>query len=402
VTNQSASATSGGTLTSTIYDAASNAVASVTSAISLAAGQGLVATQSVSFAANLWSPQSPYRYKLVTTISNQNAVADIYHTPFGVRTVSIDKNNGIFINGQPVEIKGMCNHQDMAGVGVALPDRLQNFRLERLLQMGVNAYRTSHNQPTEELLDACDQLGMLVLDENRRIGTNAEPMSELNRLIRRDRNHPSIFMWSLGNEESLQGDTANGAPVVQAMQNAVHPMDPTRLCTIAMNGGWGSGFSTVIDVQGFNYHMENMDSFHASFPNQPSLGTEISSAVGDRDVYATDWGMLTWTVTTIRPAASQRGSGGRFTTRVRGRPAGFPGPGSTTVASRIRSRGPASARISARWTRADSPRTTFIITRRTGRSSRCCTFCRIGIGPERKASRSRFGPMAIASLRNYS
>jgi beta-galactosidase len=156
--------------------------------------------------------------------------------------------------------------------------------------MGVNAYRTSHNQPTEELLDACDQLGMLVLDENRRIGTNAEPMSQLNRLIRRDRNHPSIFMWSLGNEESLQGDTANGAPVVQAMQNAVHPMDPTRLCTIAMNGGWGSGFSTVIDVQGFNYHMENMDSFHASFPNQPSLGTEISSAVGDRDVYATDWG----------------------------------------------------------------------------------------------------------------
>ncbi len=290
VTNQSNTATSSGTLTSTIYDASSNVVASVTSAISLAAGHGLVATQTVSFAANLWSLQTPYLYKLVTTISNQNAVADIYNTPFGVRTVSIDKNNGIFINGQPVEIQGMCNHQDMAGVGAALPDRLQYYRIERLKEMGCNAYRTSHNEPTAELIEACDRLGMLVLDENRRIGTNVEPMSELTRQIRQDRNHPSVFMWSLGNEEALQGDTANGAPVVQTMQNAVHAMDSSRVCTIAMNGGWGSGFSTVIDVQGFNYYLNNMDSFHSSFPNQPCIGTETASAVGDRGVYATDWG----------------------------------------------------------------------------------------------------------------
>ena len=185
-------------MTSTIFDANSNAVATITSAVSVPAGQDLVVTQTVTFTANLWSLQTPYLYNLVTTVSNQNAIADIYNTPFGVRTVSIDSTNGVFINGQHVEIQGMCNHQDMAGVGSALPDRLQYFRIERLKEMGVNGYRTSHNEPTAELLNACDQLGMLVLDENRRLGTNAEPLGELSRQIRRDRNHPSVFMWSLG------------------------------------------------------------------------------------------------------------------------------------------------------------------------------------------------------------
>ena len=108
----------------------------------------------------------------------------------------------------------MCNHQDHAGVGSALPDRLQYFRIERLKEMGVNAYRTSHNEPTAELLNACDQLGMLVLDENRRMGTNAEPLANLSRQIRRDRNHPSVFMWSLANEEwNIQG-TATGTSIM--------------------------------------------------------------------------------------------------------------------------------------------------------------------------------------------
>jgi beta-galactosidase len=287
VTNQSNVATSNGRLISTIYDAAGNAVASSSSALNIQAGKELVATQTVSFAANLWSLETPYLYKLVTTISNQNAIADIYTTPFGVRTVSIDPTNGVFVNGRHVEIKGMCNHQDHAGVGVALPDRLQYYRIERLKQMGANGYRASHNAPTPELLDACDQLGMLVLDENRRLGTNAEPLSQLTRLIRRDRNHPSVFMWSLGNEEPLQG-TATGAAMMQVMQDVVHSMDSTRRCTVAMNGSWGSGFSTVIDVQGFNYFLGNMDKFRSSFPNQCCIGTEISSLTSDRGVYSND------------------------------------------------------------------------------------------------------------------
>jgi len=287
VTNQSNADTSNGTLTSTIYDTDDKAVASVTSTIDIPAGQKLVTAQTVSFTANLWSLETPYLYKLVTTVSNQNAVTDIYNTRFGVRTVSIDPNNGVFINGKHVEIRGMCNHQDHAGVGVALPDRLQYYRIERLMQMGVNAYRAAHNPPTPELLDACDQLGMLVLDENRRFGTTAEPMSQLARLIRRDRNHPSVFMWSLANEEPLQG-TDTGAAMIQVMQDAVHSMDPTRRCTAAMNGSWGRGFSTVIDVQGFNYFLGNIDKFRSSFPNQCCIGTEISSLTSDRGVYIMD------------------------------------------------------------------------------------------------------------------
>ncbi|MFZ1073182.1 MAG: beta-galactosidase GalA, partial [Verrucomicrobiia bacterium] len=286
VTNQSGSATASGSLTSTIFDASSNAVATVTSAVSVPAGHDLIVTQSVALTANLWSLQTPYLYRMVTTVSNQNAVADIYNTPFGVRTVSIDSTNGVLINGKHVWIQGMCNHQDMAGVGSALPDRLQYFRVERLKEMGVNGYRTSHNEPTAELLNACDQLGMLVLDENRRIGTNAEPLSELSRQIRRDRNHPSVFMWSLANEETLQG-TPTGASIMQVMQNLVHSMDSTRLCTAALNS-WGSGFSSVLDVNGFNYQLGQQDTFHSNNPGWPIIGTETSSQVTDRGIYTND------------------------------------------------------------------------------------------------------------------
>ena len=286
VTNQSGTATVNGSLTSTILDANSNAVGTVTSAVSVPAGQDLVVTQTVALTANLWSPQTPYLYNLVTTVSNQNAIADIYNTPFGVRTVSIDSTNGVFINGQHVEIQGMCNHQDMAGVGSALPDRLQYYRIERLKQMGVNGYRTSHNTPTAELLNACDQLGMLVLDENRRIGTNAEPLGELSRQIRRDRNHPSVFMWSLANEESLQG-TTTGAAIMQVMQNLVHSLDSTRLCTAALNS-WGSGFSSVLDVQGFNYQLSALDTYHTGAPHAPIIGTETASTVTTRGIYIND------------------------------------------------------------------------------------------------------------------
>jgi len=287
VTNQSGLMTENGSLTSTIFDASSNAVATVTSPVSVPAGQDVVVTQTVTMTANLWSLQTPYLYNLVSTVSNQNAAADIYTTPFGVRTVAFDANNGVFVNGQHVEVQGMCNHQDHAGVGSALPDRLQYFRVEKLKEMGVNGYRSSHNEPTAELLNACDQLGMLVLDENRRPGTNAEPLGELSRQIRRDRNHPSVFAWSLCNEENLQG-TTTGASIIQVMQNLVHQMDPTRQCTAAMSGGWGSGFSTVLDVQGFNYNLGGMDGFHSSHPNQPCIGTETASTVTTRGIYTND------------------------------------------------------------------------------------------------------------------
>jgi len=290
VTNQSGAVTAGGSLTSTIFDAGGNAVATVTSAASVPAGQDLIVTQTLSLTANLWSLQSPYLYNLVTTASNQNAVADVYNTPFGVRTVSIDSTNGVFINGQHVWIQGMCNHQDMAGVGLALPDRLQYFRIERLKEMGCNAYRTSHNAPTPELLNACDQLGMLVLDENRRLGTNAEPLSELSRQIRRDRNHPSVFMWSLANEEWNMQSSSTGQVIMAVMQSLVHSLDSTRKCTAAINGSLGGvGFTAVLDVQGLNYNIPgNLDSYHPGNPTSPIIGTETGSTVTTRGIYTND------------------------------------------------------------------------------------------------------------------
>ena len=226
---------------------------------------------------------------MITTISNQNSDADDYCTPFGVRTVVFDATNGLFLNGQHIFIQGMANHQDAAGVGSALPDRLFYYRIERLKEMGVTGYRMAHNEPAAELLDACDQLGMLVLDENRRFGINAEPLSELSREIRRDRNHPSIFAWSLCNEEvDLQGTTL-GASLIQVMQNLAHSLDPSRKCTAAVNFGWIGGFNTVLDVMGFNYEKcGNLDNFHRDDPTEAGMGTEVSALLTTRGKYYVD------------------------------------------------------------------------------------------------------------------
>ena len=287
VTNQSAQ-TVVGSLTSTIRDANNVAVTNFTVPINIAVGAHLVVTQTVTMAANLWSLQTPYLYNLVSTVSNQNTVADIYNTSFGVRMVSWDGVNGVFINGQHVEIQGMCNHQDHAGVGSAMPDRLQYYRIERLKQMGVNACRTSHNAPTPEFLDACDRLGMLVLDETRRVGTDPESLGQLERMIRRDRNRACVFCWSLANEEwSVQGST-NGAAVMTVMQNLAHSLDSTRKCTAALNGSYGpGGFISVLDVAGINYNQWTLTpSFHSTYPYV--IGTEQGSTTGTRGVYFDD------------------------------------------------------------------------------------------------------------------
>ena len=235
----------------------------------------------------LWSPESPGLYTLVTTVESEGEVMDRTETPFGIRTIAFDAAKGFLLNGRPYLIKGTCNHQDHAGVGTALPDALQYFRLEKLKQMGCNAIRTSHNPPTPALLDACDRLGLLVTDENRRMDDGSWELDELKNLILRDRNHASVFIWSLGNEEPLQG-TNTGAQAIAVMQNLAQQLDPTRPCTVAMNGKWGLGFSTVIDVQGFNYGTQKIDDYHAKHPTQPEIGTETASTVGSRGIYAND------------------------------------------------------------------------------------------------------------------
>ena len=215
---------------------------------------------------DIWSLDSPNLYRAVTMVEVDGATVDRDTETFGIRTVRFDADKGFFLNGKPVKIKGTCNHQDHAGVGEAIPDRIQAYRLERLQWMGSNACRTSHNPPTPEFLDACDRMGMLVLDETRMMSSNPEGMSELERLIKRDRNHPCVVLWSLGNEEAEQG-TERGARIVKTMKTLQQKLDPTRLSTAAMNGGWGGvGISNVLDVMGCNYNDGLIDKFHQDYP----------------------------------------------------------------------------------------------------------------------------------------
>jgi beta-galactosidase len=236
---------------------------------------------------SLWSPETPTLYTMVTTLEANGTMVDQYETSFGVRTVHFDASEGFLLNGKRAEVKGTCNHQDHAGVGAALPDRLQYFRIERLKTMGSNAYRTSHNPPTPELLDACDRLGMLVLDETRMFGSNEEALSQLERMIRRDRNRPSVIAWSIANEEPAQG-TPRGEEIGAAMTRLVRQLDPSRPVTAAMDNGWGAGLTNVIDIQGFNYRATQTDAFHAQRPAMPVWGTETGSTVSTRGVYAND------------------------------------------------------------------------------------------------------------------
>ena len=236
----------------------------------------------------LWSVEEPRLYRLETTVNSEGTAVDACVTPFGIRSVRFDVNNGFFLNEKPVKLKGTCNHQDFAGVGAALPDRIQYYRVERLKEMGSNAYRTSHNPPTPELVDACDQLGMMMMCETRMMDSTPEGLSQLERMVRCHRNHPSIVIWSVGNEEPEQGNE-RGARIEATMKRVVKANDDSRPITQAMNNGWGGkGATSVQDVQGFNYNEGRIDQFHKDYPALPMVGTETASTVSTRGIYFND------------------------------------------------------------------------------------------------------------------
>jgi beta-galactosidase len=171
-------------------------------------------------------------------------------------------------------------------VGVALPDRIHQFRIEKLKEMGCNAYRCAHNPPAPELLDICDRLGMLVVDETRIMSSSSECLNQLESLVLRDRNHPCIIMWSLGNEErSIQGNIG-GERIIQTMKQLVLKLDQTRPFTAAMNGQfYGPGVARAVDILGFNYHPGDYDRYHEQYPNQPLISTECAATVCTRGIY---------------------------------------------------------------------------------------------------------------------
>jgi beta-galactosidase len=226
-------------------------------------------------------------YRAITSVHVGGKVVDSEETTFGIRTLRWDASDGFFLNGKSLKLKGTCCHQDHAGLGVAMPDRIQQFRIQRLREMGSNAYRTAHNPPSPELLDACDAEGMMVMCETRMFSSSPEGFSELERMILRFRNHPSVILWSIGNEEPEQG-SPRGQKIAAAMRQRVREHDPTRTVILPMNGSWGKGASYSIDVQGFNYFNGNMDEFHKNFPQQPCVGSEIGSVHSTRGIYVND------------------------------------------------------------------------------------------------------------------
>lgn len=278
---------------SEIVDSSGQVVASAREAItSIQSCELREITQIVSIAQpELWSLENPHLYKLITTVLQGESEVDKYETPFGIRTMRFDPNEGFFLNDEPVKLKGVCCHQDHAGVGTALPDRLQAYRIERLKSMGCNAYRSAHNPPTPELLDACDRLGMLVIDETRQMGSTPEILGQLKSMVLRDRNHPCVVLWSLGNEEHTIQNTPVGTRITTAMQRLVKHLDPTRLTTYAgNNGGDYQGNNSVVDVRGWNYMNigKNMDQYHNEHPEQPILGSEEASTLCTRGIYTKD------------------------------------------------------------------------------------------------------------------
>ncbi len=231
-----------------------------------------------------WSPSSPVLYELETRLVVGDEVTDAVVTTFGVRTVEYGPD-GLVLNGAPLTIKGTCNHQDFAGVGIALPDRVHEYKIAELQELGCNAYRSAHHPPAPEILDACDRHGLLVLDENRRLESNDEGLADLTELIRRDRNHPSVFMWCLENEE-LIATTPMARRLARRLVDMAHHLDPTRLTTIA--GQFAKDdprYMSIPDVAGFNYDRGNACAYRAVHPGAPVMATEDASFVSTCGVY---------------------------------------------------------------------------------------------------------------------
>jgi beta-galactosidase len=256
-------------------------------AVKIAARSSLVVHQSLTIQQpTLWSVDEPNLHELQTTLRDDAHTCDHMVTTVGFRTMRFDPEAGFFLNDQPLKLKGTCNHQDHAGVGVAVPASLHEFRIRRLKEMGCNAYRSAHNPPAPDLLDACDRLGMLVIDENRNFGSSPEHLSQLRSMVLRDRNHPSVIMWSICNEEAIQG-TPVAANITRSMQAEVKQLDPSRPVTAAVSGGIlnDDGIANVIEVCGINYQLPLHDQYHAKHPRTPLYAAETHCVLSTRGVY---------------------------------------------------------------------------------------------------------------------
>jgi beta-galactosidase len=256
----------------------------------------------------LWGPppqQKPQRYVAVTKLTSAGTLRDSYETRFGVRTLKFDPNQGFFVNGQHVKMNGVCNHHDVGALGAALNLRALERQFEIMAEMGVNAIRTAHNPPAPELLDLADRFGLVIMDEAFDVWATGKAKldhhlffpewheQDLRPLIRRDRNHPSVVMWSIGNEIPEQNDSSKGPAMAKELNGISHEEDATRPTVSGMNSAKPDNpFSGPIDSIGLNYQGTGVRSgpaqyptYHSSAPGKFIVGTETASTLSSRGVY---------------------------------------------------------------------------------------------------------------------
>ncbi|MGC8824432.1 MAG: beta-galactosidase GalB [Bacteroidales bacterium] len=283
-----------------LLDAEGKMVAQTSEKLVLVPDSTAVAQQLLSLGApKLWSLDNPYLYRLKTEIRQGNRVIDMLLTPVGVRYFTFDTNEGFFLNGKAIKINGVCNHHDLGCLGAAINRRALERQLEILKAMGTNAIRTSHNPPAPELLELCDSMGFLVMDEAfdmwRKKKTDYDyaldfdewHKRDLADLVRRDRNHPSVIIWSIGNEILEQWDST-GTLLARHLAEIVRKYDTTRPITAACNDPRPHNFiikSGALDLIGYNYHHQEFTDFHKNFPGAKFIATETVSALATRDAY---------------------------------------------------------------------------------------------------------------------
>jgi len=250
----------------------------------------------------LWSIEKPNLYKAISIIESEGKQFDDYETIFGIRTFEFNAEKGFFLNGKQVKIKGVCNHHDLGCLGAAINERALERQLEILKNMGVNAIRTSHNPPAPELLNLCDRMGFIVMDEafdmwktkktefDYALDWDKWYKRDLEDMILRDRNHPSVIIWSIGNEvmEQWIRDDSIGIVLTKELTKIVKNLDSTRPVTAACNGPEPENpliKANVLDLIGFNYHQHLFEDFPKTYPNKKFIATETTSALATRGHY---------------------------------------------------------------------------------------------------------------------
>jgi len=290
------------TVTTILYDSAKREVARSSTPASMKKGESSIAGQTLSISNPiLWSDDKPYLYKAISQVESNGRIVDRYETPFGVRYFSFDINKGFSLNGKHVKIRGVCNHHDLGALGAAVNRRALERQLEMLKAMGVNGIRTSHNPPAPELLELADEMGFIVMDEAFDIWKKEKTKfdyhldwdewhkRDLEDLILRDRNHPSVIIWSIGNEVAEQwGSHPEAGIISKELVSIVKNLDQTRPITAACN--FVSTDNTLItagnlDLVGTNYAHAEMHKFPQMFPNRPLIYTETTSALATRGSY---------------------------------------------------------------------------------------------------------------------